>query len=135
MQNEKRQFWLSIAVAALGVILGAVALVVALDAKSASDDAPSIEAVSEVAADLSQLRNRLGISEGSLSGGQTSQGKAVQAARLSSNAIANLTKRMNYLEAHREAAEVSEQQVARLVRQFHAIEGEIEELSAQASGG
>ena len=82
MESESRQSWLLIAIAAFGLVLGVVALVVAFNAKSASDDAASTAQVEEVSTELSNLVDRLGIAEASLTGEQRSlQGKAKQAAR------------------------------------------------------
>ena len=68
---------LLIAIAALGLVLGVIALIVAFNAKSASDDAASQQSVDRVQTELSNLVDKLGIAESTLSGEQQNlQGKA-----------------------------------------------------------
>ncbi|HEX7058734.1 MAG TPA: hypothetical protein VF176_02680 [Solirubrobacterales bacterium] len=110
MENENaRQSWTLIAIAALGLALGVIALVIAFDAKSAGDDAASQQSVDRVQAELSNLVDKLGIAETTLTGEQKSlESKANKAAQQSKGAVANLSK-----------------QVAGLTRQVGALDNRV----------
>ena len=101
MENEsqQKQPWALIAIAGLGLVIGAIALVVAFGAKSDSEDAAKQASVDEVQTELSNLVDRLGIAEKTLNGdAQAANGKAQQAARESRNAAINLSNRIDRLE-------------------------------------
>lgn len=126
MESENRQSWLLIAIAALGLALGVIALVVAFDAKSAGDDAASSASVEEVSTDLSNLIDRLGIAEESLTGEQkVLQGKAKRAARESRSEVTNLSNRLNKVERQTKALEASEQSTAKLTKRVGSLESQV----------
>ena len=80
--SENRQPWLLIAVAAIALVLGVVSLLIAMDAKNASNDAASQAQLDQVSNELSNLVDRLGIAEASLTGEQSAlQGRAEKAAK------------------------------------------------------
>lgn len=132
MQSEGRQSWVLIAIAALGLVLGVVALIVAFNAKSASDDAASAKSVEEVSTELSNLVDRLGIAEASLTGEQEElQGKAKQAERESRSAVTNLSNRLDKLERQTRALEEGEQAATSLTRQVASLENQVSSINSR----
>lgn len=126
MENEGRQSWLLIAIASLGLVLGVIALIVAFDAKSASDDAASGQQVDEVSTELSNLVDRLGIAEASLTGQQKAlQGKAKKAARESRSAVVNLSNRLDRVERETKALEAGEQSTTTLAKRVGSLEAQV----------
>lgn len=138
MENESRQSWVLIAIASLGLVLGVIALIVAFNAKSASDDAASQQSVEEVSTELSNLVDRLGIAEASLTGEQKElQGKAKRAARESHNAVVNLSNRLDRLERQTAKLNVAARQNASLSKQtakeVGTMENQISTLNTQVT--
>lgn len=134
MESENRQSWLLIAIAALGLALGVIALVVAFDARSASDDAASGKSVEEVSAELSNLVDRLGIAEKSLTGEQkTLQGKANRAERESRSAVTNLSNRLDKVERQAKALEASEQSTATLAKRVGSLESQVGAIDSRVT--
>lgn len=134
MENESRQPWILIAIASLGLILGVIALIVAFNAKSASDDDASQQSVDEVSSELSNLVDRLGIAEASLTGEQRElQGKAKRAARESRNAVVNLSNRLDRLERETAKLNATSEQTAKLTKQVGSMENQIATLDSQVT--
>jgi DNA repair ATPase RecN len=134
VESENRQSWLLIAIAALGLALGVIALVVAFNAKSASDDAASSAQVEEVSTELSNLVDRLGIAEKSLTGEQkTLQGKANRAARESRSAVTNLSNRLDRVERQTKALEASEQSTAALAKRVGSLESQVGAIDSRVT--
>jgi DNA repair ATPase RecN len=126
VESENRQSWLLIAIAAFGLALGVIALVVAFDAKSAGDDSASSASVEEVSTELSNLVDRLGIAEKSLTGEQkTLQGKANRAARESRSAVTNLSNRLEKVERQVKALEANQQSTAKLAKRVGSLESQV----------
>lgn len=134
MENESRQSWALIAIAALGLALGVIALIVAFGAKSTSDGAATQQSVDEVSTELSNLVDRLGIAEASLTGEQQAlNGKAKQAATESRNAVANLTHRLNRLERQTAKLNASAKQTTKLAKEVGSLETEIVAVNARVT--
>lgn len=132
VESESRQSWALIAIASLGLVLGAIALIVAFNAKSTSDDAASQQSVEEVSSELSNLVDRLGIAEASLTGEQKElQGRAKRAARESRNAVVNLSNRLDRLERETAKLNATSEQTAKLTKQVGAMESQIATLDSQ----
>lgn len=125
-QNEGGQSWLLIAIAGLGLVLGIIALIVAFNAKSASDDAASQQSVNRIESELSSLVDKLGIAESTLSG---EQGKANQAAKNSQSAVANLSNRLDKLEKQANASTSSDKQIAALQKQVNSLSQQVGALN------
>jgi len=99
VENESRQPWTLIAIAGLGLVLGVIALVLAASAKNTADDAATQQSVEEVSTKLSNLVDKLGIAEQSLTGEQEElRGTARREARESRSAVVNLSNRLQKLE-------------------------------------
>ena len=122
MDDNARQPWTLIAIAALGLVLGVIALIVAFNAKSASDDAASQGSVNQVRSELSNLVDKLGIAESTLSG---EQGKVNQAARHSQNAVANLSNRLDRLERQAATGKADERQITALQKQVASLNQQV----------
>jgi DNA repair ATPase RecN len=134
VENESRQSWVLIAIASLGLVLGAIALIVAFNAKNASDDAASQQSVEEVSSELSNLVDRLGIAEASLTGQQAElQGKAKREARESRNAVVNLSNRLDRLERETAKLNAASEQTAKLTKQVGSMENQIATLNTQVT--
>jgi DNA repair ATPase RecN len=132
VESENRQSWLLIAIAALGLVLGVVALIVAFNAKSDSNDAASTAQVEEVSNELSNLVDRLGIAEKSLTGEQEAlQGKAKKEAQESRSAIANLSNRLDKVEQQTKALEESEASSASLNRRVSSLENQVSSINSR----
>lgn len=132
MESENRQSWVLIAIAALGLILGVIALIVAFNAKSSSDDAASAAQVEEVSTELSNLIDRLGIAEKSLTGEQKAlQGKANKEARESRSAVANLSNRLDKVEQQTKALEGEAQSSASLERRVTSLESQVSAIDSR----
>lgn len=132
MESESRQSWLLIAIAALGLALGAIALVIAFDAKSASDDSATNASVEEVSSELSNLVDRLGIAEKSLTGEQVAlQGKANQAAQESRSAVANISKRLGKLERQTKTLKASQQSTTALTKRVGSLEDQVSTIDSR----
>lgn len=130
MENEGRQSWVLIGIAAVGLALGVVALLVAFNAKSTAEDAASQQSVDEVSTQLSNLIDRLGITEESLTGEQKAlQGKAQKAERESRNALDTLTKRVDKLEHQNASAE----EIAKLTRKIESLEAQIANVNSRVT--
>lgn len=122
MEQENRQSWTLIAIAALGLVLGVIALIVAFNAKSSSDDAASQAAVEEVDTELSNLIDRLGIAEESLTGEQNAlKGSAEK----SLNESANLSKQVKDLQREVTQLDASVEKTAGLTKQVARLESQI----------
>jgi DNA repair ATPase RecN len=125
---------LLISIASLGLVLGVIALIVAFNAKSASDDAASSQQVDEVSTELSNLVDRLGIAEASLTGQQKSlQGKANKAARESRSAVANLSNRLDRVERETKALESSQQSTAALTKRVGSLESQVGAIDSRVT--
>jgi DNA repair ATPase RecN len=134
VENEGRQSWILIAIAALGLALGVIALVVAFDAKSASDDAASQKSVDEVSTELSNLVDRLGIAEASLTGEQQAlQGKAKRALKQSRSAVTNLSDRVDKLERETASLNKSVEQTASLSKQVGSLQTQVNQLNSRVT--
>jgi chromosome segregation ATPase len=132
VESESRQSWLLIAIAALGLALGVVALIVAFNAKSASNDAASSESVEEVSAELSNLVDRLGIAEVSLTGAQKElSGKANQEASESRSAVANLSQRLDRVERQTKTLEADQQSTTALAKQVGSLESQVKAIDSR----
>jgi chromosome segregation ATPase len=126
MESESRQSWLLIAIAGLSVVLGAIALVVAFDAKSSSDDAAEQSSVDQVSSKLSRLTVELGVDEESLEGEEkTMRGEETKAARGSRAAESSLSDRLAKVERQTKALEESEQENAALAKRVKSLEDEV----------
>jgi septal ring factor EnvC (AmiA/AmiB activator) len=134
VENESRQSWVLIAIASLGLVLGVIALIVAFNAKSASDDAASQQSVEEVSSELSNLVDRLGIAEASLTGEQKElQGKAKRAAQESEKAVVNLSNRLDRLERETAKLNATSEQTAKLTKQVGSMKNQIATLDSQVT--
>lgn len=134
MESENRQSWLLIAIAGLGLVLGVIALIVAFNAKSASDDAATGDSVAEVKTELSNLIDRLGIAEKSLKGEQKElQGQTAKEAGESRNAVDNLSNRLDKAERQIKAVESNEQGSANLAKRLGAVENRVSALDSRVT--
>ena len=138
MQSENRQSWLLIAIAALGLVLGALALAISFDAKNGSDDAASQGSVSAVDAKLTRPIDRLGIAEESLSGERKAlQGKAKKAERKSQSAVTNLSDRLDRVEgwakAFGQSAATMNKRVGSLETQAGGIDSRVTALDRRVT--
>ena len=141
MDDNNRQPWLLIAIAALGLALGVIALIVAFNAKSASDDAASQQSVNQVQTELSNLVDKLGIAESTLAGEQKNlQGKANRAAKQSQDAVTNVSSRLDKLEKQTAALKSNnkqtatlQKQVASLTQQVGALENRVTSTNARVT--
>jgi chromosome segregation ATPase len=134
VEKESSQSWTLIAIAGLGLVLGIIALIVAFNAKSASDDAATQKSVDEVSTELSNLVDRLGIAEASLTGEQQAlNGKAKQAARESRNAVINLSNRLDKLERQTAKLNASAKQTTKLTKEVGSLETEITAVNARVT--
>lgn len=132
MEQENRQSWTLIAIAALGLVLGAIALIVAFNAKSASDDAASQDSVEEVSTELSNLVDKLGIAEESLSGEQKElRGKAKREANENRDAVSNLSNRLDKLEKEAKTVSADSDRTAQLGKQVASLERQVESLNSR----
>jgi len=132
VESENRQSWLLIAIAALGLVLGVIALIVAFNAKSDSNDAASTAQVEEVSNELSNLVDRLGIAEKSLTGEQKAlQGKANKEAQESRSAVTNLSNRLDKVEQQAKALEESEGSSASLNRRVTSLENQVSSINSR----
>jgi chromosome segregation ATPase len=131
VESENRQSWLLIAIAGLGLVLGVIALIVAFNAKSASDDAATGDSVAEVKTELSNLIDRLGIAEKSLKGEQKElQGQTAKEAGESRNAVGNLSNRVDKAERQIKTLEANEQSSAALDKRVSSLEGEVRSIDS-----
>ncbi len=134
MEQENRQSWVLIAIAALGLVLGTIALIVAFNAKSSADDAASQASVEEVSTELSNLVDRLGIAEASLTGEQQElQGRAKREAQESRTAVTNLSNRLDELERETKKLNATAEQTASLTKQVGSVEGQIANLNSRVT--
>lgn len=134
MESENRQSWLLIAIAGLGLVLGVIALIVAFNAKSASDDAATGNSVAEVQTELSNLIDRLGIAEKSLKGEQKElQGKTAKEARESRSTGESLSKRLDSIERRLKTVESNEQSNAALAKRVASLEAEVRSLDSSVA--
>jgi chaperonin cofactor prefoldin len=134
VENEDRQSWLLIGIAGMGLALGVIALIVAFNAKSVSNDAASQDSVDEVSTELSNLVDKLGIAEASLTGEQQAlQGKAQEQARQSRNAVTNLSNRLDSLERQTAALEKSSKQDTSLNKRVASLEKQVRTLDGQVA--
>jgi chromosome segregation ATPase len=132
VENEGRQAWVLIAIAGLGLALGVIALIVAFNAKSASDDAASKESVEEVSTELSNLVDKLGIAEASLTGEQKElQGKAKQAAEENRTTVDRLSSRLRKIERETAKLEAGDKQTAKLAKRVGSLETQVESLNTR----
>lgn len=132
MESENRQSWVLIAIAVLGLALGVIALVVAFNAKSASDDAASNESVEEVSTELSNLVDKLGIAEKSLTGEQKElKGRTNKAEEESRSAISNLSNRLDKVERQARELEESEASTASLNRRVGSLENQVASINSR----
>lgn len=129
-QNEGGQSWLLIAIAGLGLVLGIVALIVAFNAKSASDDAASQQSVDRIEAELTNLVDKLGIAESTLSGEQS---KTNEAAKNSQSAVSNLSNRLDKLEKQANASTSSDKQIAALQGQVNSLNNRVTSTNSRVS--
>ncbi len=126
MENDNRQSWVLIAIAGVGLALGVFALIVAFNAKSASDDAASQQSVDQIQTELSNLVDKLGIAEATLTG---EQGKTKKAAEQSQNAVSNLSNRLDKLEKQTKSLEGNDKQTAALQRQVASLNQQVGSLN------
>ncbi len=134
MESENKQSWVLIAIAGLGLVLGVIALVVAFNAKSSSDDAATSKSVEEVSTELSNLVDRLGIAEKSLTGEQKElQGKASETARESRSAVANLSNRLDRIERETKALEANQQSTTALAKQVGSLESQVKAINSRVT--
>ncbi len=132
MEGERRQPWLLIGTAVLALGLGVLALVVALNAKSASDDAADQAAVARTDAKLTRLITHLGVTEQSLSGEQGSLSEEIRRdERQSSDAADGLAKRVDTLEREVKELESSAGQNANANKRIAALEADIEAINTR----
>lgn len=133
-QENSRQSWILIAIAGLGLALGVIALIVAFNAKSASDDAASKESVEEVSTELSNLVDKLGIAEASLTGEQKElQGRAKREASESRSAVTNLSNRLDRLERQTEKLNATAKQTTALTKEVGSLENQIATIDSQVT--
>ena len=134
MENESRQSWTLIAIAALGLVLGGIALIVAFNTKSASDDAASQQSVEEVSTELSNLVDKLGIAEASLTGEQQElQGNAKRAAQESRSAVTNLSNRLDKLERQTAKLNATAKRTTALTKEVSSLEAEITAVNGRVT--
>ncbi len=140
MEDNNRQPWLLTAIAGIGLVLGVIALIVAFNAKSASDDAATQSSVDQISSELSRLIDRLGIAEATLQGRRKSvQGTADKALRHSENAVVNLSNRLDRLEATtrrtRSRPRSSGHEVSSNSAQIKSLNKRVDKLSGQVRSG
>ena len=140
MEDNNRQPWLLTAIAAIGLALGVIALIVAFNAKSASDDAATQSSVDQISSELSRLIDRLGIAEATLQGQQKSvQGTADKALRHSESAVVNLSNRLDRLEATTQANSKQTAKLGQAVSsnsaQIKSLNKRVNKLSGQVQSG
>jgi outer membrane murein-binding lipoprotein Lpp len=123
VDNDSQKLpWTLIAIAALGLVLGVVAMLVAFDAKDKSEEGVEEVTVVRVQSELSNLVDRLGIAEKSLRGdAQVANGQAQRATRESRNAAINLSNRIDRLERQVPKLNKNIRQTATLTKQVAAL--------------
>jgi peptidoglycan hydrolase CwlO-like protein len=132
--SENRQPWLLIAIAAIALALGVVSLLIAMDAKNASNDAASQAQLDQVSNELSNLVDKLGIAEASLTGEQSVlQGRANKAAKQSRNAVTNLSNRLDRLERQTAALNASAKQTVALSKEVGSLQGQIKTIDGEVA--
>ncbi len=131
MEDNNRQPWLLTAIAGIGLVLGVIALIVAFNAKSTSDNAATQSSVDQISTELSRLIDRLGIAEATLQGQQRSaQGTADKALRHSENAVVNLSNRLDKLEA---STATNSKQTAKLGQEVNSNSAQIKSLNKRVN--
>jgi hypothetical protein len=134
VESESRQSWLLIAIAALGLALGVIALLVAFGAKSSSEDSASEESVQVVDVKLTRLIDRLGIAEASLTGEQKAlKGNASKAQRESQGAVTSLSKRLARLERQTKSLEASQRSTAALDKRVGSLESQVKAIDSRVA--
>jgi uncharacterized protein YukE len=112
--SENRQPWLLIAIAAIALALGVVSLLIAMDATN--------------------LVDKLGIAEASLTGEQSVlQGRANKAAKQSRNAVTNLSNRLDRLERQTAALNASAKQTVALSKEVGSLQGQIKTIDGEVA--
>jgi DNA repair ATPase RecN len=130
--NSQRQPWTLIAIAALGLVLGVVAMLVAFDAKDKSEEGAKEVTVVRVQSELSNLVDRLGIAEKSLKGdAQVANGQAQRATRESRSAAINLSNRLDRLERQVAKLNGTARQTVVLTKQVGALGKGVSNVAAQ----
>ena len=134
MEGESQPSWLLIAIASLSVVLGVIALIIAFDAKSASDDAADQASVNQVSAKLSRLIDRLGIAEQSLSGKEKAQQqKDDKTARQARSAERSLSSRLATLEKQTRTLTANQQKTGSLSKRVGSLENEVGALDQRVA--
>lgn len=113
MEEDGRQPWTLIAIAALGLVLGVVALVIAFDAKSTSEDAVGKESVEERAVEGTATR------------------EATRDARATRNTAASLSKRISRLEKETASLSAEAKKVKGLAKRVGSLETELETANSR----
>ena len=132
--SEGRQPWLPIIVAVIALLLGGIGLIVAMDAKSTSDDAASQAQVDRIGAELSNLVDKLGIAEASLTGEESKlQGRADRAAKQSRNAAVDLSDRLNRLERQTAVLKASAKQIAATSKEVGSLQNRVKTIDAEVT--
>jgi chromosome segregation ATPase len=132
MRGSERRSWLPIGVALIAVALGALALIVALNAKGTGEDAATQAELNAVSNELSNLVDRLGIAEASLTGRQSElQDRANHAVKQSRSAVANLSERIDRLERQTAALDASAKQAESLGRAIDSLQAQIKTVDGQ----
>jgi len=136
VEENGRQSWTLIAIAALGLVLGVVALVIAFDAKNTSEDAVSKESVEKVSIRLSNLASQLGVAEKSLDSEEravegTATREATRDARATRNAAASLSKRISRLEKETASLSVEAKEAKGLAKRVGSLETELETANSR----
>jgi predicted nucleic acid-binding Zn-ribbon protein len=130
--SEDRQPWLLIGTAIVALLLGGLGLIVAMDAKSASDDAATQQEVDRIDEELSNLLDKLGIAEASLSGEESKlQGRARRAAKQSQKAAVNLSDRLERLERQTAALNASAKRTAKLSGEVSSLRRRVKAIDAE----
>jgi chromosome segregation ATPase len=139
VQNDsQRQPWTLIAIAALGLVLGVVAMLVAFDAKDKSEEGVKEVTVVRVQSELSNLVDRLGIAEESLKGdAQVANGQAQRATRESRSAAINLSNRIDRLERQTAnltaSGKANGKQTALLSKEVAALDNQVRDLRSEVA--
>lgn len=131
MESENRQSGILIAIAALSVVLGAIALIVAFNAKSASDDAADQASVAAVSAKLSRLSAHLGVAESDLSSRERAQaGSDAKTRRAARRAAAGLSARIGAVEEELVSLRKGNMKATEYGKRITALENQVTTLES-----
>lgn len=134
MEDQSRQPWTLIAIAALSVVLGGMALLVAFDAEDTSEEAAKSASVARVSARVTKLYARLGIAEKQTSGQEEAlRSEGERALRRAAKVRTALSNRIAVLERQTAALTKSSRQDAALAKEVGKLESQAADLRGEVA--